>query len=302
MADAQYHLLDVFTIQKFGGNQLAVFTTGQQVPAELMQTVARELNLSETVFVLPPDDPQHAARLRIFTPGSELPMAGHPTVGTGYLMAKLGLLKLPPTGGQVVFEEGVGPIPVDIQISDGQVGAVFMQQPLPHFGPTFDDGDLMATLLSLTPEQLHPDLPVQMVSCGVPFWLVPLANKAAVAAARLRLDLWEQHIEASAAPQIFIFSLETDDPQHTVLSRMFAPSMGIAEDPATGAASGPLGSYLVHYGAVQQVGRALIVSEQGVEMGRPSLIQIEVDHAAGVIRAVRVGGHSVYVGHGTLTL
>lgn len=286
MAKLHYHLVDVFTDRQFGGNQLAVFTDGQSVDPRWMQAIARELNLSETTFVLPPDDPQAQFRVRIFTPGAELPMAGHPTVGTGFVLRHLGMI----TGNSVIFEEGVGLIPVDL--SDD--GRVTMTQPTPKFGAVFDNREVTAAMLSIEVNQLAEGLPIQVVSSGVPFVYVPVRDLAAIRQVKLRQDLWEKHFTSD----VFVFTMETELPGSTVHSRMFAPGLGISEDPATGGASGPLGAYLVQYGLVKAVdGRYAITSEQGIEMGRPSKIYIDVDGDT-----FKVGGYTQLMGGGYLEI
>lgn len=286
-----YHHVDVFTEKRFGGNQLAVFTNAEGLSTEQMQTIAREMNFSESTFVFPPDDPANDYKLRIFTPAEEVPMAGHPTVGTTYVLYREGMLPTDRTNYRL--EEQVGVIPVAY---DPATERVVMTQPLPTFGRIIDDRQMIADLLTLAKDDLHPDYPVQVVSCGVPFIYAVMRDKATVNRAKLRTDIWEQHLQNSEAPQIFIFSTETDDPQHTVYSRMFAPAMGIPEDPATGAASGPLGCYLVQYGLTADGQN--IISEQGFAMGRPSLISIAIDGATDGITGVRIGGQTAYVGAG----
>ena len=294
----RYILVDVFTDQTFGGNQLAVFTNGRGVPAEMMQRIARELNLSESTFVLPSSDPANDYHVRIFTPAAELPMAGHPTVGTAFVLARENLVE----SEQIRFEEGVGVIPVQITVDTyGAPQGARMTQPLPRFGPVFEDRAAVAELLSLSPESLLADYPIEVVSCGVPFLFVPLRDLEAIRSLRLRVDIWEQLLKHYAASDIFVFTLETEREGSTVHSRMFAPRLGIAEDPATGAASGPLGSYLVHHGLVQAEMTTRIIGEQGFEMGRPSIIEIEIDrNNEASITGVRVGGRSVYMGEGYL--
>lgn len=293
-----YQLVDVFTDQRFGGNQLAVFPEAEGIAGEDMQRIARELNLSESAFVLPPDDPAHHCRLRIFTPEMEMPMAGHPTVGTAFVLQRLGKI---PSEGSVVFEEGVGPITVTLEQTEKGVHP-WMQQPIPQMGSLFADRELIAELLSLQSDDLLADYPVQVVSAGVPFLYVPVKTLDAMGRIRLRFDLWETHFKAYEAPSIFAFSMETQDPAATVHSRMFAPAMGILEDPATGAASGPLGRYLVEHGLVSPEQSEHILSEQGVEMGRPSHIQIRVVRDGAVISAVYVGGYSQFIGAGYIEL
>jgi trans-2,3-dihydro-3-hydroxyanthranilate isomerase len=299
MNSARYLLVDVFTGEPFGGNPLAVFVDGEQVPERLMQRIARELNLSETTFVLPPEDPANLCRLRIFTPLEELPMAGHPTVGSAFALAVEGRIAVPTT---ISIEEGVGIVPVEVEgEADRPTGAV-MVQPLPGFGPRFDDPAAIAAMLSLEPADLAPGLPLEVISCGLPFLFVPLASRAAVERARLRLDLWEELLADFATPHLYLFSRETVGDGATVHARVFVPAAGVPEDPATGSASGPLGCYLVHHGLVAGGERVPIVCEQGYEIGRPSRIEVEIsgDHEA--IREVRVGGGCVLIGEGRLRI
>jgi trans-2,3-dihydro-3-hydroxyanthranilate isomerase len=300
MRKLRYHLVDVFTDRPFGGNQLAVFTDGRDVPAELMQTLARELNLSETTFVLPPDDPNNHYKVRIFTPATELPMAGHPTVGTSYVLAREQLIDR--TGDQVTIrlEEGVGPIPVDISFTNGSPSLIWMTQLPPVFGPQFSDAQAVAEILSLDVGALRADLPFEVASCGVPFFFVPLRDLQAIRNIRLNGEVTERILASVEASGVFIFTQEVERGGSTVHSRMFAPGLGVTEDPATGAASGPLGCYLVKNGLVAAEPVARIVSEQGVEMGRPSIIRIEIEQSGAEITKVRVGGECRYIGEGVI--
>ncbi|MCY4464960.1 MAG: PhzF family phenazine biosynthesis protein [Chloroflexi bacterium] len=292
-----YHLLDVFTNQPFGGNQLAVFPgPPADLPASIMQKIAKELNLSETTFVLPPADADKDFRLRIFTPAAELPMAGHPTVGSAWLLAKLGLA----SGERIVFEEGVGPIGVTIVRDEaGQPRETWMQQPIPKFGDIVDDRALVAKMLSLDEVSLSTRAPIQAVSSGLPFLFVPLTGLDAMSRISLRLEIWRERFAESSAPQIFATTTETSQPESAAHSRMFAPGLGIAEDAATGSASGPLGAYLLRYGLAETEN---MLVEQGFEMGRPSLIKVRVGRRRGKITQVAVGGESVYLGAGKLLL
>jgi trans-2,3-dihydro-3-hydroxyanthranilate isomerase len=299
MRRLHYHLVDVFTDRAFGGNPLAVVTNGRGVSGETMQAVAKEFNLSETTFVLPPDDPRHDWRVRIFTPGNELPMAGHPTVGTAFVLAREHLIPRAGRETNIVFEEGVGPVPVRVEFEDGEPSFAEMSQPLPTFGTRLDDRRAVARMLSLEESDIEPDLPVEVVSCGVPFLYVPLRSLDAARRARPRVDLIERASdEHGFPPEVFVFTRETEGAGSTVHSRMFAPGLGIAEDPATGAASGPLGCYLVRYGLVEAGPSAEIVSEQGIEMGRPSYIRITIERRGDDIAAVRVGGQCHFMGEG----
>ncbi len=288
-----YHLVDVFTTKKFGGNPLAVFLEADDVPAALMQPIAKELNLSETTFVTRPDDAVSDVRVRIFTPGRELPMAGHPTVGTAFVLHREGLVSAP---GKIVFQEGVGPVPVELTVDDAGRVVATMNQPLPTFGPIIQEREAIAEMLSIPAGGLLPGYPVQVVDTGVPFLYVPIKDLATIAQCRLRHDRWEALNQDGLVNEIFMFTPQTVHENSTVHSRMFAPEIGITEDPATGAASGPLGAYLVKYGLAPAGKR--IISEQGFEMGRPSLINIEIHTAGESFTAVRVGGNSVYMGRG----
>lgn len=302
MRKLRYHLVDVFTNRPFGGNQLAVFTNGQGISPTLMQRLARELNFSETTFVLPPQDTANDFRVRIFTPAAELPTAGHPTIGTAFVLALEQLIDASGPETTIHLEEGVGLVPVRVHWQNGQPTSLKMSQPLPEFGPEFSDRTLLAEILSIEPDGILPNYPLQVVSSGVPFLYVLLKDLATIRRAKLRSDLWERHLKNFASPHPFVFTLETDLEESAVHCRMFAPALGIAEDPATGIASGPLGCYLVKYGLVANDGSSKkqfsFISEQGFEIGRPSLIHIEIEQTAGQFTAVTVGGQCVYMGEG----
>jgi trans-2,3-dihydro-3-hydroxyanthranilate isomerase len=296
MKKLHYFLVDVFTDEVFGGNPLAVFPEGQQVPEHLMQKIARELNLSETTFVLPPARAANDIKLRIFTPGRELPMAGHPTLGTAHVLLQQQYLQ--PRGQHLIFEEGIGDIRVDFERRGQAPGLITMEQPLPTFGPTVTDAPLLADLLSLKPEDIDTQTPAQVVSCGVPFFFVPLKSLDAVKRARLRTDVLENRLKHPQMESVFLFTTQTETAAATVHGRMFAPAFGIPEDPATGSACGPLGCYLVYYGLVPAQAQSHLVCEQGFEMGRPSILHITIGQDQGHISSVKVGGQSVLVGEG----
>jgi trans-2,3-dihydro-3-hydroxyanthranilate isomerase len=303
MRRLHYHLVDVFTDRAFGGNPLAVITNGRGVGDETMQAIAKEFNLSETTFVLPPDDPRHDWRVRIFTPGSELPMAGHPTIGTTFVLAREHLIPRAERETKIVLEEGVGPVPVRVEFEHGEPVFAEMSQPLPKFGARLNDARAVAAMLSLDAEDIDERLPLEVVSCGVPFLYVPLRSLDAARRARPRVDLIERvSHEHAVPPEVFVFTREVEGADSTVHSRMFAPVVGITEDPATGAASGPLGCYLVRYGIVECDPAAEIVSEQGLEMGRPSYIKIRIERQGEEITAVRVGGQCHFMGEGFIEL
>jgi trans-2,3-dihydro-3-hydroxyanthranilate isomerase len=300
MRKLHYHLVDVFTEKIFGGNQLAVFTNGRGIEPVLMQSIAKELNLSETTFVLPPKGAENNYHVRIFTPGAELPMAGHPTVGTSFILAREHMIKLDDVETTIRLEEGVGTIPVQINFNDGQPDLIWMQQPPPIFGPRFEDVQGIAEMLSLAPEAIESEWPIEVVSCGVPFLFVPLKSLASARAIRFRLDVWERVLRSVGISEVFVFTKETELEGSSVHSRMFAPGLGIAEDPATGGASGPLGCYLLRHAVFPVTPRMEFTSEQGIEMGRPSIIKIIIEQEAGEIKRVRVGGRCRFVGEGYL--
>lgn len=300
MRRLRYTIVDVFTDKQFGGNPLAVFTNGRGLSAELMQAIARELNLSETTFVLPASDAAHHYRVRIFTPAVELPMAGHPTVGTSYVLARERMFDWSGDTATLRLEEGVGTIVVQMSFKDGLPSFIEMSQPLPTFGETFEDVGAVAEMLSLDKEEITAtNLPLAVVSCGVPFLFVPLRDLRAAQRIRFRLDVWERTLKDFVAPQVFVFTRETEFVRSTVHSRMFGPAAGILEDPATGGASGPLGCYLVRHGVVDtETEVSEILSEQGIEMGRPSFIRIRIERRGEEITGVRVGGECRFVGEG----
>ncbi|GHO57506.1 PhzF family phenazine biosynthesis protein [Ktedonobacter robiniae] len=300
MSTYHYYLVDVFADRAFGGNPLAVFTDARGLSSETMQAVAKELNLSETAFVLPPQKPENDFQLRIFTPAVELPMAGHPTVGTAFMLARKGLVQINAPTTNLIFEEGVGEIAMTLHMLANQSLAIQMHQPLPSFGERFADRAAIAELLSLSLEDIDAALPLEVVSCGVPFLFVPITSLAAMRAIQFRRDVWERVLRDFATPHVFAFTQEVETPGATIHSRMFAPAMGIAEDPATGAASGPLGCYLVRHKLVESAASVEIVSEQGLEMGRPSFLQITIDSTGDEITGVSIGGQCHFMGEGAL--
>jgi trans-2,3-dihydro-3-hydroxyanthranilate isomerase len=266
-----------------------------------MQEIAREFNFSETTFVLPPEDKRHTRRVRIFTPGAEIPFAGHPTVGTAHVLAAIGDIPITGETTRIILEENVGPVPVTIR-ADGRT-PVFAQlsvAKLPEVGPPPPSAERLATMLSLAPDDLLGDeMPPEAVSCGLPYLFVPLKNREAVARARLRLDEWEQGLGGYWTDDVFVFALDPEREGSDVHARMFAPGFGVPEDPATGSACAALGGYLAarhprHDGMLRWI------VEQGFEMGRPSIMEVEVDKQGGTVTGVRVGGSTVLVCEGQM--
>jgi trans-2,3-dihydro-3-hydroxyanthranilate isomerase len=299
----RFFTADVFTDLMFGGNQLAVFPEAEGLDARVMQAIARELNLSETVFVFPPADPAHTRRLRIFTPGSELPFAGHPTVGTAFVLASIGAVPLGDAGASIVFEEGVGPVPVSLRAQDGRPGYCELTAArLPEEGPAPPPLEEIATALSLRPEDLRgDDLPPRGLSCGVPYLYVPVRDEMALARARINLPAWERSLSNWWASSVFPFVQTGGRNGVDLRARMFAPAFGVPEDPATGSAAAALPGFLAGRRGPESETLRWVV-EQGVEMGRPSRLHVSCDRVAGRITAVRVGGWSVLVSEGRLVL
>jgi len=299
----KYSVLDVFTTVPFGGNPLAVFYEETNLPTETMQKIAKELNLSETVFVQKAENTNHQKRYRIFTPNVELPMAGHPTVGTSYYLAQNNLIPTEEGENKWIIEEQVGPISVSVYKKGTAISKVEMIQPTPTFGDIFEDREAVAKLLSLSIDDLDSSLPIQTVSSGVPFLYIPVRTLSAMKQIFFQNDIWKKYFsENPNTKHIFVLCLETEELTSTVHSRMFAPAMGIPEDPATGGASGPLGAYLVEYGLVQpeSSGTYFIKSEQGFEMGRPSYIDISIRKESNKYTEVKISGTSVIMGAGEI--
>jgi trans-2,3-dihydro-3-hydroxyanthranilate isomerase len=298
MREYRFVQVDVFTDTPFGGNPLAVFPDAAGLTTVDMQRIAREMNLSETTFVLPPQAPQADFKVRIFTPVKELPFAGHPVVGTHWVLAHLGRVPLREPLTRVTFELGVGVLPGDLQVIDGRVDRVVMTQDRPAFHAMLEDVGDLASGLGLTPEAItETRLPVQVVSTGVPQMMVPVRSLEEVQrldAGELNVTALNRACRAVGTECVMVFTFQTEQPRSTVHVRMFAPLLGVPEDPATGSANGALGAYLVKHAAVPLAESTVhIVSEQGAELNRPSTLYIEVDHRDGEPTAVRVGGQVV---------
>jgi trans-2,3-dihydro-3-hydroxyanthranilate isomerase len=305
MGAHNYLHVDVFTEKPFEGNQLAVFPDGRGLEPATMQAIAKEMNFAETTFILPAEG-RGDVRMRIFTPEEELPMAGHPTVGSTFALAHLGKIK---AGQQeFVFELGVGPTPVALEWGDGggsSQGALrfaWMTQRQPEFGRSPSDLVELAAALGVESNDLADGPPPQEVSCGVPFFFVRLASRKGVDAVevdrRALTRFYERHSLRNLP--VFVFTTDHGADEATCYSRMFAPGFGIVEDPATGGASGPLGAYLVHHGVVSPKEGGSLLSLQGRKMGRPSWIHIQIGTNEGTIDRVRVGGKSIVIGEGIL--
>lgn len=302
----KFYQADVFTDEPFGGNPVAVVTDAAGLTDEEMQKIAREMNLSETVFVLPPGDPKAAAKVRIFTPKQEIPFAGHPILGTFYLLAALKKLPLTEPITQVQYECNIGIFPIELRAHKGQILRVVMTQPKPEFlGRVETPASLLdvAKALGMDRRDINDaKFPVEVVSTGLPVIIVPVRTLTAVRSMNPNHALITELCGRFGANGVMVFTSVTVDEFSSVHTRMFAAPVGILEDPATGSASGALGAYLVQNGVVEVAITTEIISEQGYEMDRPSRIIIQVESDDDVIQEVKVGGEVVMVIEGTITL
>lgn len=300
----KFYQADVFTSEPFGGNPVAVFPDADGLSDDQLQQIAREMNLSETVFVFPPTDPAAVVRLRIFTPTQELPFAGHPVIGAFYLLAQIGRVPLTRAVTGLLYECNIGLFPVELHAEGGAIQYVVMSQPKPEFlGPvnSADYSYKLASALGL-PKYVVAEAksPIEVVSTGLPVLILPIRTLTSVRSIRPDASAITDLCGRVGANGIMVFTTVTVEPDSTVHTRMFAPAIGILEDPATGSASGALGAYLVQNRIVEVGATTEIVSEQGYEIGRPSRILIQVDSADGVIQTVKVGGECVTVVEGLL--
>ena len=286
------YTLDVFTSRPFAGNPLAVITDGDGIPAARMQAIAREMNLAETVFVQRPTHNGALARLRIFTTTQELPLAGHPVIGTWYLLALLGVVPHNEGTVRVTQEVGAGLLPVDVEFVNGRPVRVTMTQKPARFFPARVPAKALTEALGLRVADLHPKLPLEYVSTGIFNLMVPLQNRAALK--RIRLDVHAlAHLMAERGTLAYCCAAGK---RGEVFARGMVP-WSLYEDPATGSAAGSLGAYLVQHGKLAP-GENLEIA-QGVEMGRPSEIQVEVERV-GTKLVPRVSGTAVPVLEGHL--
>ena len=303
----RYHFLqaDVFTTAPFGGNQLAVFTDARGLTSEEMQALAREMNYSESTFILPPEIPGAVKRVRIFTPAIEMPMAGHPTVGTTYVLAHRGDIPLTGPSTEAVLQLNIGPVQVTIESAEGKyvnwsARFVWMTHRDPEFGIIRDDRDRVAHAIGLTPADLLDSLPIQIVSTGLPFLYVPVRSLDAIRLCRPNESALRALFDSEPV-MVYMFTTETTAPDVHIHSRMFAPHVaGIPEDPATGAAAGPMGAYAARHNVLPRSPLMRFVIEQGIEMGRPSQIHVEVKTDGETITGIRIGGQAVVVGEGEI--
>jgi trans-2,3-dihydro-3-hydroxyanthranilate isomerase len=290
--DHRFFTLDVFTTTRFQGNPLAVITDGDGLSDDQMLAIAREMNLSETVFVQKPTEDRALARLRIFTTKEELKLAGHPVIGTWFLLAELGVVPAQEGGVHVLQQTGAGILPVEIRFKDARPQRVTMTQKEASFKPSKIDTKKLAAALGLTHKDLHPKLPLEFVSTGIFNLMVPLRNRAALA--KIQMNIVEMaRLLGKQGALVYCFAVGAN---HSVYARGMMP-WELYEDAATGSAAGSLGAYLVKHG-LAGAGHTVQIT-QGVEMGRPSQIEVEVSET-GKKLIPRVSGAAVKVFEGVI--
>ncbi|MFO7657636.1 MAG: PhzF family phenazine biosynthesis protein, partial [Bacteroidales bacterium] len=278
------------------GNQLAVFPDATNIPEKLLQKIAREFNFSETTFVFPAENKINDCKVRIFTPGMEIPMAGHPTIGTAYILLTRGVMNRR-NKNFLILEEKVGDIRVDYIEDSNGFHSITMRQPLPVFGPVEKDFKLLAGILSISSDEINPDHPIQSVSCGNNFLFIPVKTLKAMHRIEIRNELLKEAKLQLDSTEMFVFTEETIYATSRFHCRMFAPLFGIYEDPATGSAAGPFGCYLFKNKIVNTFP---VLLEQGFEMGRPSMLTVDIESSNDNITAVKVSGDVVLVSEGLL--
>ncbi len=296
-----FYTLDVFTNRCFGGNPLAVFPEAAGLTADLMQRIAREMNLSETVFLAPPETREGTRRVRIYTPAVEIPFAGHPTVGTAYFLAATGAVELTGERTDIVLEENIGPVPVEIMAREGfPVSTRLTTAVAPELREAPYTPDDLARMLSLPPGSVGGnDLEPEFASAGLPFLVVPLRDLEACRESRLDLQVWERLLADAWSRLVYVVTREAEGEGVDLHVRMYGPGSGVPEDPATGSAAAALGGYLGKRAGLED-GTMSWTVEQGLEMGRPSVLQVEAVARSGAVSRVRVGGGSVMVSRGVM--
>ncbi len=301
MTEKTFVIVDVFAEKAFSGNQLAVFVDGSGLDGATMQRAASEMNYSETTFLLPPESPDEDLGLRIFTPRAELPFAGHPIVGSGFVAAARRLVPCDPS--VIRFRTGVGIIEVRPDVTGNREGSALMRQPLPTVVRTVESAQEVADIagaLNVEPSAIATTNPVAVLDNGLRVLIVPMVSLDAVAALETSLHDVRRVCERYGARTLLAFTLETVDPDSSAHCRVFAPAAGVGEDPATGSANGPLGFYLASHGLARS---DELVSEQGYEMGRPSKLRIVLEReGGGDPSAVHVGGGVFVTADGAMYL
>ncbi len=311
MRQLRFLTADVFTSVPFSGNQLAIVFGAEGLPSDTLQAITREFNYAETTFVFAPDDPSHTRRVRIFTPELEVPFAGHPTIGTAHALVASGEVHASSDEVTIVLGENVGPVPVRVRLAGGvPVHAQLTTAQLPETREAPLSVAQLAEVLSLSESDFVGGAHAPAgVSCGLPFLVVPLQSVDAVRRARVQADAWATHLEGTWAAWPMVFAMTRGDDESSlpanvrgcdIRARVFVPGSTVPEDPATGSANACLAGYLA-----ARTPRDGVLSwevSQGIEMGRPSRLSVEVSKRDGTIDAVRVGGATVMMSEGVMTL
>ncbi|GJL62606.1 MAG: phenazine biosynthesis protein PhzF [Nitrospirales bacterium] len=297
-----FYQADVFTDVAFGGNPVAVFPQALDLSTREFQQIAREMNLSETVFVLPPSQSDANFKLRIFTPTHEIPFAGHPVLGTCFVLGSQRVLAIEEPITRIHYECNIGVFPAELYVLKGTIDRVVMSQPAPQFLEVVekveDQFDIAQALGLKNTSVNHSQFPIEVVSTGLPVLIVPIRSLTAVKSIVPNHNAIIDICERFGTNGIMTYSSMTVDDASTVHTRMFASPIGIDEDPATGSASGALGAYLVKNGVVEVGPTTEIIAEQGYEIDRPSRIIIQVFSDDDMIQSVKVGGQVVMVAEG----
>lgn len=289
-----FYIVDVFAVDQYTGNQLAVFTNAEQLSDHKMQEIAKEINFSETTFVDASPETENCYNVRIFTPKQELPFAGHPTLGTAYIIRESVISQQEKINfNQITLNLKAGKIPVKWENTPQGEEVLWMQQNQPQFGQTISP-ETMASVLNISPEAIHPNFPIQEVSTGVYFLIVPVARLETLKNIKVNLDAYYQLINSLEAKSILVFSPETYGSENDLCVRVFADYLGIPEDPATGSANGCLAGYLVENNVFPSGGETLQIRvEQGYEINRPSLLLLKANQ-----NKIEVGGQVKTIAHG----
>jgi trans-2,3-dihydro-3-hydroxyanthranilate isomerase len=299
-----YYIADVFTKQIFNGAQIAVFPNADGLSKQQMQLVAKELNLSETVFVSHPNKQLSTRVMRIFSPQGEIDFAGHPIIATAYVLAQCGDIQLDGAVTPIVFEQNIGPVSVNISAEDGKPSFVQFTRKISSIIDRFTPSDEeLASFLSIQPSEFdHKKYSARLVSCGFPYLIVPVWRYESVRAARFNYAAWSQSIAPqTAAQEILLFSPKTPHADADFHARLLGPRIGIHEDPPVGNAMPAFASYLCSFDFMQK-GTYTFSVDRGEQSSRRSVLNLEMDHKAESMLTIRVGGSAVMVAEGIMNI
>ena len=293
-----FYQIDVFTNTPFSGNPLAVFFDVEELSSQTMHAIAKEMNLSETTFVLPPGEMPADFSVKIFTPEKEIPFAGHPTIGTAHILRETGRAISGDHSIKLSMKAGI------ITVTQGLIdNLLFMDQPLPEYLPVLDCAEKIGNVLSIPTSSIKLSrYPIQIVSTGLPVILVPINSIKSLEKIVINASKLDNFLHSLGVEMLYAFTDETLNPSANIHARMFAPPLGILEDPATGSAAGAMGAYIYKHKILPENNLKNIVIEQGYKMGRPSCIHVEIYHEHNEIKKIRVGGESVTIIEGFIKI